>query len=127
MIFVDTLMAKGLFWVMENIGKAALAEFKDDSPLREALVEAGVRLELGEITPEDFALLEDQLLARINAIRAMQDVDTGPIAFPGLAEEDEGGSLAVEAGIAGDFHEPEARSPQGERARRKRRAGAHLA
>jgi len=130
------MMASGLCWVLNTIAQAALAEFKDDTPLREALLEAGVRLELGEITQADYELLEDQLLARINAIRDMQEAAPGPIAFPGTSSRPGDEALAVEAGVVGDFHDPPpaaaqpavpAPVPRRARARRKRRSGAHAA
>jgi len=125
-IWMDTLMVSGLRWVLDTVAQAALAEFRDDTPLREALLEAGVRLELGEISQEEFTLLEDQLLARINAIRALQEEPAaGPIAFPGSSPEAGDETLQVEAGIVGDFHEARAvhepAAPQHERPRRKRR------
>jgi hypothetical protein len=116
---MDTMMVSGLRWVLDTISQAALAEFKDDTPLREALLDAGVRVELGEITQEDYTLLEDQLLARINAIRDLQEADTtGPISFPGTSPQGGGEALAVEADVVGDFHQP---------SRRKRRSGAPAA
>jgi hypothetical protein len=128
-IFVDAMMASGLRWVLTKVAQAALAELDDDTPLRAALLDASVRLELGEISQEDFAVLEDELLARISAIRARHDMATGPIAFAGL-QQDAGEAIEVEAGVTGDFHEPAAAaapSPHGQRARRKRRSGAHAA
>jgi hypothetical protein len=126
-ILVDTMMASGLRWLLLTIAQAAQAELEDDTPLREALVEAGVRLELGEISPEQFALLEDQLLARIRAKRDRDAVETGPIAFPAAASQAADETLAVEAAVTGDFHEPAPSALRSERARRKRRSEAPAA
>jgi hypothetical protein len=121
------MMISGVRWVLTKVAQAALAEFEDDTPLREALFEAGVRLEMGEITQEAYEQLEDELLARIRAIRAMNEVETGPIAFPADAQAAADESLTVEAGVTGDFHEPLPAAPRVERAPRRRRSGAHAA
>ena len=48
------------------------AEMNDDSVLREELLAAQMRLELGEITEEEFTVVEAELLARLREIHERQ-------------------------------------------------------
>jgi hypothetical protein len=66
---LDSLLVGSLRFVLDKIVAAAEAEAQDDSSLREQLLEAQMRLELGEITEEEFAATESDLLARIREIQ----------------------------------------------------------
>ena len=59
---------------------AAEAEVQDDSALREQLLEAQMRLELGEITEAEFSAIERDVLARIREIKSRQP-DAGLVAL----------------------------------------------
>lgn len=72
MIILDTLLIGGLRFVLGKIASAVEAEMTDDSGLREALLAAQMRLELGEITEAEFVEIERDLLARINEIRGQR-------------------------------------------------------
>jgi len=72
MIILDTLLIGGLKFVLGKIAAAVEAEMDDDSRLREELLAAQMRLELGEITDAEYAGTEKVLLARINEIRAQR-------------------------------------------------------
>ena len=50
MIILDTLLIGGLRFVLDKIAAAVDAELDDDTVLREELLAAQMRLELGEIT-----------------------------------------------------------------------------
>jgi hypothetical protein len=69
MFILDSLLIGGLRFVLDKIAAAAEAESQDDSALREQLLEAQMRLELGEITSEEFAGIERDILARLRDIR----------------------------------------------------------
>ena len=69
MFILDSLLVGSLRFVLDKIVAAAEAEAQDDSSLREQLLEAQMRLELGEITEEEFAAIESDLLARIREIK----------------------------------------------------------
>jgi hypothetical protein len=69
---LDTLLVGSLRFVLDKIVAAAEAESEDDSSLREQLLEAQMRLELGEISDEEFADTERDLLARIREIKGRQ-------------------------------------------------------
>jgi len=72
MIILDTLLVGGLKFVLGKIVDAVDAELNDDSVLREELLAAQMRLELGEIDEAEFAVVERELLARIREIRERQ-------------------------------------------------------
>lgn len=69
MILIDSLLYKGLKFVFTQLSNAVEAEMNDDSSLYEQLLEAQMRLELGEIDEEEFASLEREILARLREIR----------------------------------------------------------
>jgi hypothetical protein len=71
-IILDTLLVGGLKFVLGKIVDAVDAELNDDSVLREELLAAQMRLELGEIDEAEFAVVERDLLARIREIRERQ-------------------------------------------------------
>ena len=72
MFILDSLFVGGLRFVLDNIVAAAEAEMHDDSALREQLLEAQMRLELGEISDEEFAEIERDVLARLREIKGRQ-------------------------------------------------------
>jgi hypothetical protein len=70
---LDSLLVGSLRFVLDKIVAAAEAEAQDDSSLREQLLEAQMRLELGEITEQEFVAIESDLLARIREIKGTGD------------------------------------------------------
>ena len=72
MFILDTLLVGSLRFVLDKVVAAAEAEMQDDTALREQLLEAQMQLELGEITDEEFAETERDLLARIREIKGQQ-------------------------------------------------------
>jgi hypothetical protein len=58
--------------VLRKIVDAVESQLNDDSVLHEELLAAQMRLELGEITEEDFAAVEADILARLREIRERQ-------------------------------------------------------
>jgi Gas vesicle protein G len=69
---LDSLLIGSLRFVLDKVVQAADAEMRDDSALREQLLEAQMRLELGEITDEEFAETERDILAAIREIKRPQ-------------------------------------------------------
>jgi hypothetical protein len=69
MFILDSLLVGSLRFVLDKIVAAAEAEAQDDSSLREQLLEAQMRLELGEITEQEFVAIESDVLARIREIK----------------------------------------------------------
>jgi hypothetical protein len=69
MFIVDSLLVGGLRFVLDKIAAAVDTEMNDDSALREQLLAAQMRVELGELSPEEFNSLEADILARLREIR----------------------------------------------------------
>ena len=72
MIILDTLLVGGIKFVLRKIVDAVESQLNDDSVLHEELLAAQMRLELGEITEEEFAEVEADILARLREIRERQ-------------------------------------------------------
>lgn len=72
MIILDTLLVGGIKFVLRKIVDAVESQLNDDSVLHEELLAAQMRLELGEITQEEFAVVEADILARLREIRERQ-------------------------------------------------------
>jgi hypothetical protein len=66
---LDSLLIGGLRFVLDKVAVAAEAEGDDSSALREQLLDAQMRLELGEISDAEFAEIERDVLARIRRAR----------------------------------------------------------
>jgi hypothetical protein len=66
---LDSLLIGSLRFVLDKVAAAAEAEMQDDAALREQLLEAQMRLELGELSEDEFAAIERQVLARIREIK----------------------------------------------------------
>jgi hypothetical protein len=71
-IILDTLLVGGIKFVLRKIVDAVESQLNDDSVLHEELLAAQMRLELGEITEEEFAVVEADILARLREIRERQ-------------------------------------------------------
>src|ERR1700716_1144270 len=72
MFILDSLLIGSLRCVLDKVVQAAEAEAQDDSALRDQLLEAQMRLELGEISDEEFTEIERDVLAAIREIRRPQ-------------------------------------------------------
>ena len=78
MFILDSLLIGSLRFVLDKVVAAAETEMQDDSALREQLLEAQMRLELGEISDEEFAEIERDVLRAIREIKGQQQ---GPISM----------------------------------------------
>ncbi len=75
MFFIDDLLlapVNGFKFILNQIQKMADQELNDDSVVKEQLLELQMRLELDEISEEDFAAQEAELFARLRVIKARQ-------------------------------------------------------
>jgi len=94
-IILDTLVIGGLKFVLRRLAEAVDAELNDVDTLREELLAAQMRLELGELSAEEFAALERDLLTRLREIRARAGGEAaGPVRITG-----------IDVSIAGDVEE----------------------
>jgi hypothetical protein len=82
-LIVDKLLVGGIKFVLGKLAAAVEAELNDDSHLREELLEAQMRLELGELTSEEFAAFEADVLARLREIRERKLGDAAQPMKPG--------------------------------------------
>jgi len=55
--------------VLDKVAAAVDTELNDDTALREQLLAAQMRVELGELSPEEFAVFEADILARLRELR----------------------------------------------------------
>jgi hypothetical protein len=107
MFLLDSLMVSGLRWVMKTVVTAAEAEMNDDTTLREQLLDAEMRREMGEISDREFEEIEADLLTRIREIKQRREGGSGPLSMGAQAIETTADStFQVEASVSGDFHDP---------------------
>jgi hypothetical protein len=78
MFILDSLLIGSLRFVLDKVVQAAEAEMNDDSALRDQLLEAQMRLELGEITEDEFVKIERDVITAIRKIKAGRQ---GPISM----------------------------------------------
>ena len=69
MFILDSLLIGGLRFVLDKVAAAVDTELNDDTALREQLLAAQMRVELGEMTQEAFEVFEADILARLREIR----------------------------------------------------------
>ena len=95
MFFIDDLLlapVNGFKFILRQIQQIADRELNDDTVIKEQLLELQMRLELEEISEEEYAEREAELFARLRSIKArqleaMQQVHTA-----------ESSSIVIEAG-----------------------------
>jgi gas vesicle protein GvpG len=69
LFILDSLLIGGIRFVLDKVAAAVDTEMNDDTALRERLLAAQMRVDLGEMSEEDFAALETDILARLREIR----------------------------------------------------------
>src|SRR5688572_16081076 len=106
MIILDRLLIGGIKFVLNKIARAVDDEMNDETVLREELLAAQMRVELGEMSDADFQELEAAILGRMREIRANRG-DEG-VGFGSLGGEVK--VTGVEATFGGDNEEDEARA-----------------
>jgi hypothetical protein len=75
MLLIDDLLLapiNGFKFILGQIQKLADQELNDDTVIKEQLLELQMRLELDEVSEEDFRVREAELFARLRAIKARQ-------------------------------------------------------
>jgi Gas vesicle protein G len=84
---LDTLFIGGIKFVLRRVAEAVDAQMNDVDALRQELLAAQMKLELGEMTEVEFSELEAELLARMREIRAAQEAESaadGPVQITGI-------------------------------------------
>ena len=89
LLFPLTGPISGIKWVMRTIQKMADEELLNDQPWKERLIELQMRLELGEISEEDYVVEEAAVFQALRDIRARREEIARQIAAE--REEEEGG------------------------------------
>jgi len=75
MFFIDNLLLapiSGLKFILNQVQKVADQELNDESLIKHQLLELQMRLELDEVSDEDFREQEAELFARLRAIKERQ-------------------------------------------------------
>jgi hypothetical protein len=86
-IILDTLLLGGIKFVLGKIAAAVDAELSDDTALREELLEAQMRLEMGELSEEEFTRIEREILDAIRVVRERMrgaEDETGELRITGI-------------------------------------------
>ena len=91
MFILDSLLIGSIRFVLDKVAAAAEAEMRDDTALREQLLEAQMQLELGEISDEEFSEIERDIIARIREIKGQQQ---GPLS---MSPQDKVAGIDVES------------------------------
>ena len=97
MIIIDKLLIGGVRFVLDKVAQAADAELNDESRLREELLAAQMRLELGEISEQEFADFEAEILPRMRSIRERK--------LAAAAASGDYKVIGVEASLTGDHRD----------------------
>jgi hypothetical protein len=79
LIILDTLFIGGLRFVLDKVAAAVDAELNDEGALRDQLLAAQIRVELGEMSDEEFAVLESDVLTRLREIRERHEGEPGSL------------------------------------------------
>jgi hypothetical protein len=77
MIIIDSLLVGGIRFVLDKIAAAVDTELNDESALRDQLLAAQMRVELGELDEASFREIEAALLARLRELRQGRDAAAG--------------------------------------------------
>lgn len=104
MFFIDDLLlapVNGFKFILNQIQKMADRELNDDTVIKEQLLELQMRLELEEISEEDYQEQEAELFARLRVIRERQ------LGLLQQVHTAESSSIVIESGgdDEGGFHE----------------------
>ena len=102
MIILDSLLIGGIRFVLDKVAAAVDEEMNDEGSLRDELLAAQMRVELGEMDDAEFAALERDILARLREIRdARRGEESGAVSLA------QGFEVDVSYGGDTDEHRPE--------------------
>jgi hypothetical protein len=76
-LIVDSLIISGVKFVLTRLVEAVESEMYDETSLREELLAAQMKLELGEITDDEFEQIEEQILAGMREVRERRKAASG--------------------------------------------------
>jgi hypothetical protein len=113
-LIIDKLLANGIGFVLGKVAQVVDAELNDEGALREQLLTASMRLELGEIDEAEYQETETSILEALREIEERKDGDR-PRGALGAADV-AGATVEVDAG-----EEPTPAEPAPARARARAR------
>ena len=99
MLIIDSLLISSVRFVLDKIVAAVDTEMNDDSVLRERLLDAQMRVELGEMSQAEFDELEADILVRIREIKERQRGGESAVISPKDMKV-----TGIEATFEGDEH-----------------------
>ena len=99
MLIIDSLIISGVRFVLDKVAAAVDTELNDDSVLRQRLLDSQMRLELGEISQEQFDAIEADIVARIREIKERQRGGESAVISPKDMKV-----TGIEASFEGDEH-----------------------
>ena len=102
MFIIDSVLIGGIRFVLDKVAAAVETELNDDTALRDQLLAAQMRVELGEMSQEEFEVFEADILARLREIRERRQ-GSAPAAFSPTEYKITG----IEASFEGGHHEPD--------------------
>jgi len=106
MFFLDDILlapVNGFKFILSQIQQMADRELNDETVIKEQLLELQMRLELEEVSEEEYAAAEAELFARLRAVKARQ------LEALGRVHTAESSSIVIESGgddAEGQFWEP---------------------
>jgi hypothetical protein len=99
MLIIDSLLIGGIRFVLDKIATAVDTELNDDGKLREQLLAAQMRVELGEMSQEQFDEVEAEIIQRIREIKERQRGGAPAVISPGEVK-----ITGIEASFEGEEH-----------------------
>ena len=116
MIVVDRLLVGGIRFILDKVARAVDEEMNDEEVIRHQLLEAQMKFESGEMSEEELAATEAELMPRLRAA-------SEPIELAGAQAQVEV-SMEGEESETGSVAEPEKRTvqPRPKRRAKKRKA-----
>jgi hypothetical protein len=100
MFILDSLLIGGLRFVLDKLAMAVDTELNDDTALKEQLLAAQMRLELGELTQEEFDRLEADILVRLRELRERREGGAGAP----MSSDTTYAVTGIDASFEGDEH-----------------------
>lgn len=68
-----TAPVAGVKWTLTKVQRVVEEELVDDTPIKQELMELNMRLELGDITDEEYAAEEAVLMRRLREVREWRE------------------------------------------------------
>jgi gas vesicle protein GvpG len=98
-LIIDNLIIAGVRFVLDKVVAAVDAEMNDETVLRERLLDGQMRVELGELTQQEYDVLEEDILAGIREIKERQRGGESAVISPKDMKV-----TGIEASFEGDEH-----------------------